>query len=108
MGRRDIGTYALAVNGTSTGNAVNAAPVINTAVPFSVSAWVDMNSLAGTQTFASIDGSNVSGFALQYRADTGKFAFTRTGLRQRRRSGLSCRRPFCSVRGYLVQPHRRQ
>ena len=33
--------------------------------------------VSGTQTFASIDGVNVSGFALQLRADTGKFAFTR-------------------------------
>ncbi len=74
-----IGSYALAVNGTSTGNATNAAAALNTAVPFSVSAWVDMNSLTGTQTFASIDGGNVSAFALQYRSDTGKFAFTRTG-----------------------------
>jgi autotransporter-associated beta strand protein len=76
-GAGHIGPYALAVNGTATANAVNAEPVLNTAQPFSVSAWVNMNSLAGTQTFASIDGGNVSGFALQYRADTGKFAFTR-------------------------------
>ncbi len=74
-----IGSHSLAVNGTTTANAVNAAPVLNTALPFSVSAWVNLNSFTGTQTFASIDGANVSGFALQYRADTGKFAFTRMG-----------------------------
>ncbi len=72
-----FGSNSLEVNGTTTANAVNAAPVLNTALPFSVSAWVKLNSVAGTQTFASIDGVNVSGFALQYRADTGKFAFTR-------------------------------
>ncbi len=72
-----IGTNSLAVNGTATANAVSASPAINTALPFSVSAWVNLNSVAGTQTFASIDGVNVSGFALQLRADTGKFAFTR-------------------------------
>jgi alpha-L-arabinofuranosidase len=73
----DIGSNSLAVNGTATANATNASPVLNTALPFSVSAWVNLNSTSGTQTFASIDGVNVSGFALQLRADTGKFAFTR-------------------------------
>ncbi len=45
--------------------------------PFSVSAWVNLNSVSGFQTFVSIDGSNASGFYLQLRGDTGKFAFTR-------------------------------
>ena len=52
-------------------------PVINTALSFSVSAWVNLNSVSGYQTFASIDGTNTSGFYLQLRGDTGKFAFTR-------------------------------
>jgi alpha-L-arabinofuranosidase len=72
-----IGPYSLAVNGTATGNATYAAPVLNTALPFSVSAWVNLNSLTGYQTFASIDGTNTSGFYLQLRGDTGKFAFSR-------------------------------
>jgi alpha-L-arabinofuranosidase len=75
-GAGDIGSNSLAVNGTTTSIATDAAPVLNTALPFSVSAWVNLNSVSGTQTFASIDGVNVSGFALQLRADTGKFAFT--------------------------------
>ncbi|HEX3357702.1 MAG TPA: LamG-like jellyroll fold domain-containing protein, partial [Tepidisphaeraceae bacterium] len=71
------GSNSLAVNGTVTGNATNAAPVLNTALPFSVSAWVNLNSVSGFQTFASIDGVNTSAFYLQLRGDTGKFAFTR-------------------------------
>ena len=72
-----IGSNSLAVNGSATGNATCAAPVINTALPFSVSAWVNLNSVSGFQTFASIDGSTTSGFYLQLRGDTGKFAFAR-------------------------------
>jgi alpha-L-arabinofuranosidase len=72
-----IGSNAIAVNGTAAGNATNASPVVNTALPFTVSAWVNLNSTAGFQTFASIDGANTSGFYLQLRGDTGRFAFTR-------------------------------
>jgi len=72
-----IGSNAILANGTATGNATNASPVVNTAQPFSVSAWVNLNSTSGYQTIASIDGANVSGFYLQLRGDTGKFAFTR-------------------------------
>ncbi|HUO09697.1 MAG TPA: LamG-like jellyroll fold domain-containing protein [Phycisphaerae bacterium] len=71
------GSNALAFNGSSTGNAINASPVLNTANSFSVSAWVNLNSLSSTQTFVSIDGAHTSSFALQYRSDTGQFAFTR-------------------------------
>jgi alpha-L-arabinofuranosidase len=72
-----LGSNSLAVNGTATGNATNASPVINTALPFSVSAWVNLSSVSGYQTFVSIDGANASGFYLQLRGDTGEFAFTR-------------------------------
>jgi alpha-L-arabinofuranosidase len=72
-----IGSNSLAVNGTATGNATYPSPVINTALPFSVSAWVNLNSLGGYQTFVSIDGSATSGFYLQLRGDTGTFAFAR-------------------------------
>jgi alpha-L-arabinofuranosidase len=71
------GSNALAVNGTATGNASEISPVLNTSLPFSVSAWVNLNSLSGYQTFVSIDGTNTSGFYLQLRGDTGEFAFTR-------------------------------
>jgi alpha-L-arabinofuranosidase len=72
-----IGSNSLAVNGTTTGNATDATPVVNTALPFSVSAWVNLSSISGYQTFVSIDGMNTSGFYLQLRGDTGKFAFSR-------------------------------
>ena len=72
-----VGSNSLAVNGSTTGNAIVASPVINTALPFSVSAWVKLNSLGGYQTFVSIDGSATSGFYLQLRGDTGRFAFSR-------------------------------
>ncbi len=72
-----IGSNAIAFNGTATGNATYAGPVVNTAQSFSISAWVNLNSLSTTQTFVSIDGTNTSGFYLQYRSDTGDFAFTR-------------------------------
>ncbi len=74
-----IGSNALAVDGSATGDATSAASVLNTALPFSVSAWVNLNSLSGYQTFASIDGTNTSAFYLQLRGDTGEFAFTRLG-----------------------------
>jgi cysteine-rich repeat protein len=72
-----VGAHALAVGGTSTGTASFASPVVNTAHPFSVSAWVRLDSLSGYQTVVSSDGSRISGFYLQLRADTGRFAFTR-------------------------------
>ncbi len=72
-----LGSNSLAVNGTVTGNAIYATPVINTALPFSVSAWVKLDSFSGYQTFASIDGTNTSAFYLQLSGDTGKFAFSR-------------------------------
>jgi alpha-L-arabinofuranosidase len=72
-----VGPYSLALNGSATGNATFASPVINTALPFSVSAWMKLNSLSGYQSFVSIDGAATSGFYLQFRGDTGKFAFTR-------------------------------
>ena len=76
-GEGRLGSNSLAVNGSATGNATYTTPVINTALPFSVSAWVKLNSVSGFQTFASIDGTNTSAFYLQLRGDTGTFAFTR-------------------------------
>ena len=73
-----IGSNALSFNGSPSafGNVGN--PVLNTANPFSVSAWVNLNSLSTNQTFASLPGANTFAYALQFRTDTGKFAFTRT------------------------------
>jgi alpha-L-arabinofuranosidase len=75
--RGHIGSNALALNGTAAGNATYAGPVLDTAEPFTVSSWVKLNSLSGYQTFLSIDGTETSGFYLQLRGDTGRFAFTR-------------------------------
>lgn len=72
-----LGSNAISVDGTSTGNAIYGSAVVNTARPFSVSAWVKLDSTSGYQTFVSIDGTNVSGFFLQLRSNTGRFAFTR-------------------------------
>lgn len=69
--------FALSVDGTTSGNATIASSVLDTSQPFSVGAWVKLNDLSGFQTFVSIDGANTSGFYLQLRGDSGRFAFTR-------------------------------
>ncbi|WP_375423216.1 fibronectin type III domain-containing protein [uncultured Friedmanniella sp.] len=69
------GASALATNG-SNGSAASASSVLTTSSSYTVSAWVKLNSSSGYQTFVSQDGSQVSGFYLQLRGDTGKFAFT--------------------------------
>lgn len=51
-------------------------PLIDTAKSFSVSVWVRFNNISGFQTFVSQDGNFISGFYLQKRADSGRFAFT--------------------------------
>jgi alpha-N-arabinofuranosidase len=69
-----VGPFALSVTPQS---AVDApAGIVDTTKSFSVSAWVKLDSLAGYQTFVSVDGTNLSGFYLQLRADSGTFAFT--------------------------------
>ncbi len=72
-----VGPHALALNGSASGNIVIPDPVVDTSASFTVSAWVNLSNTAGFQTVVSIDGTNVSGFFLQKRADTGEFAFTR-------------------------------
>ena len=72
-----VGPSALAVSPQQ--DAASAVPVIDTSNSFTVSAWVDLANTIGYQTFVSEDGSQVSGFYLQLRADTGRFAFTRLG-----------------------------
>ena len=51
--------------------------LIDTTHSFTVSAWVNLSNTNGYQTFVSKDGSQVSGFYLQLRGDTNRFAFTR-------------------------------
>jgi len=70
-----VGPSALAVSPQQA--AVSSGPVIDTSKSFTVSAWVDLANTSGYQTFVSEDGTQVSGFYLQKRADTGRFAFTR-------------------------------
>ncbi|MFC5906361.1 LamG-like jellyroll fold domain-containing protein [Streptacidiphilus monticola] len=72
-----IGAHALTLDGTADGNATADSGIVDTAHNFSVAAWVKLNSTSGYQTFVSVDGSNVSGYYLGLRADTGRFAFTR-------------------------------
>lgn len=66
---------ALAV--TPQQDAASSGPVIDTSKSFTVSAWVNLSNLNGYQTFVSEDGSQVSGFYLQLRGDSHRFAFTR-------------------------------
>ena len=69
-----LGAHGLHLPGR-TGFAEGAAPAVDTTRSYTVSAWVKPAELRGFQTVASIDGQNVSGFYLQLRSDTGKFAF---------------------------------
>ena len=71
---------ALVLDG-ATQSVVTQKAVLDTSASFSVSAWVQLNSLNQFSTAVSQDGSNVSGFFLQYvgpggGGDTGKFAFS--------------------------------
>lgn len=43
---------------------------------FTACAWVNLNAASGYQTFLSIDGTNISGFYLQFSGGKGKFDFT--------------------------------
>jgi alpha-L-arabinofuranosidase len=72
-----VGPHSLTVSTPTQQYAQSAGPVIDTTQSFTVSAWVYLTSTSGYQTFVSQDGSQVSGFFLQLRADTGRFAFTR-------------------------------
>ena len=72
-----VGPHSLAVSTPSQQYAQAPGPVIDTTQSFTVSAWVYLTNTNGYQTFVSQDGTQVSGFYLQLRADTGRFAFTR-------------------------------
>jgi len=71
-----VGPHSLLLGGGGQ-YAASAGPVIDTTESFTVSAWVNLSHLGGYQTFVSQDGNQVSGFYLQLRGDTGRFAFTR-------------------------------
>jgi alpha-N-arabinofuranosidase len=72
-----VGPHSLAVNTPSQQFAQSTGPVLDTTQSFTVSAWVYLTSTSGYQTFVSQDGTQISGFFLQLRGDTGRFAFTR-------------------------------
>ncbi|MEO8528198.1 MAG: LamG domain-containing protein, partial [Pseudolysinimonas sp.] len=72
-----VGASALNLNGSSTSWASYPGPVIDTSQSYTVGAWVKLNSTSGYQTFASIDGNNISPFYLQF--DNGTFAMTQRG-----------------------------
>lgn len=69
-----VGANALSLNGTATSWASAASPVVDTSQSYSVSAWVKLNSLTGSQTLVSVDGTNVSPFILQ-KSSAGVFRF---------------------------------
>lgn len=75
LGTGLVGAHALHLPGTPGAFADVPTPVIDTTQSYTVTAWVKVNEIKGFQTFASIDGENVSGFYLQLRGDTGQFAF---------------------------------
>jgi alpha-L-arabinofuranosidase len=70
------GPSALALDGA--GDFADAGPTfIDTAQSFTASGWVRLDRLTGYQTVVSVDGSQVSGFYLQFRDDTRRFAFVK-------------------------------
>jgi hypothetical protein len=71
-----VGPHSLSLQGGSQFAAASG-PVIDTTQSFTVSAWVNLANTNGYQTFVSQDGRRVSGFYLQLRGDTHRFAFTR-------------------------------
>ncbi len=71
-----VGPSALSLSGSGQ-YAEAASALIDTTHSFTVSAWVNLSNTNGYQTFVSQDGSQVSGFYLQLRGDTNRFAFTR-------------------------------
>ncbi len=52
--------------------------VVDTSGSYTVSAWVKLNRLTGTQTVAAMDGTTQSAFFLQFRDDSRSFAFVTT------------------------------
>jgi RHS repeat-associated protein len=70
---------AAVFNGSSSQAAVSASPpVLNTASSFSVSAWVKLNTTSSWGEVVTQDGTQDSGFFLEYAQPDGKWAFSRT------------------------------
>ena len=73
-GSGKIGSNALSFPGRPGAYAETPVSAVDTSKSFAVGAWVNLNSTAGNQTFASMSGFNISPFYLQLSG--GKFAFT--------------------------------
>ncbi len=71
-----IGAHALLLPGTPGSDVDVPKPVVDTGLSYTAMAWVKLDALGGYQTFLSIDGDQISGFFLQLRADTGRFALS--------------------------------
>jgi hypothetical protein len=72
-----IGASALNLTGAAASFVDVPNPVIDSSQSYTVATWVRLNNLTGTQTFASIDGTNVSPFYLQMTG--GLFSFSQRG-----------------------------
>ncbi|MEP6481821.1 MAG: LamG domain-containing protein [Rhodoglobus sp.] len=71
------GASALNLTGASNSWASYSGPVIDTGKSYTVATWVKLSNLTGYQTFASIDGTNISPFYLQMSG--GVFDFAQRG-----------------------------
>lgn len=60
-----VNSPAVSFTGANTSYAQFAGPAVNTSESFTVAGWVRLNSVAGIQTIAAIDGTNISPFYLQ-------------------------------------------
>jgi hypothetical protein len=72
-----VGANALNLTGASTSWVDVAGPVIDSSETYTVAGWIKLNTLTGVQTIASIDGTNISPFYLQFNG--GVFNFQQRG-----------------------------
>jgi len=63
---------------SGSGSATTAAALVDTSASFSVAAWVNIADLTGFHTVASQDGTQASGFYLQYSGADNSWAFAMT------------------------------
>jgi alpha-L-arabinofuranosidase len=71
-----VGAHALTLSGRPGSYVDIDQPVIVTTDSYTVTACVKLDRATGFQTFVSIDGTQISGFFLQFRDDTDEFAIT--------------------------------
>lgn len=69
-----MGTAAVSLNGSANGYVDVANAAVDTSKSYTVATWVKPTSIAGNQTYLSIDGTTVSPFYLQI--EKGKYVFT--------------------------------